>query len=85
MGADVGGVRPFERIDERGEIERGLLVPPDRTGVCTQGIIHLGAELDEPGVRAVRSVHKYTARGPSQVSSDAYRSGWDKAFGSKPN
>lgn len=72
---------PYVRRLEDGELESGYLAPtdaPDEPGAA--GIIEMGPQI-APGVRTVRSYVPFTARGPAQVASDAYRSGWEGVFG----
>lgn len=77
------GRQVYERVNERGSVERGYLSDTSE-GVDpgANGLIQIGAEL-RPGVRRELDYIPFTARGPSQVASNAYRSGWDKAFGGK--
>lgn len=84
----VGKVFPcghevYERVNERGEVERGLLVSPEEpVPAGARGFVELGREK-RPGVRSVERFVPFTAKGPAQVSSAAYRSGWDAVFGGK--
>ena len=76
------GHRPYARLDERGEVERGHLEPldgPNRERAVA--VIYMGAQV-EPGIRKIRSVTPLR-QGPAAVSSDAYRTGWDGIFGKK--
>lgn len=70
----------YERINERGDIERGYLADVNEPmHESAAGYIECGEET-EPGIRRVVSFHRFTARGPAQVSSASYRDGWDEVF-----
>lgn len=73
----------YERLDGRGELEQGILAPADAcNGPGSGGLIEIGRELRH-GVHEIISYQPFTARGPAQVSSAAYRKGWDGAFGKR--
>lgn len=71
---------PYERIDENGQHETGVLErcgsgPPNPEAA---GIIRMGEHVSAD----TRKIVSYTPfrAGPARVASDAYRSGWDAIF-----
>lgn len=79
VGPNVAGHQMYELRHENGELERGTAGPMDCE--CTgDGYVELGERV-RPGVRKLASYTRFTARGPSAVVSNAYRSGWDAVFG----
>lgn len=77
--------RPFVRRRTDGELEAGAVVPMG-SDVPVHGLFELEHRSpgDPPDVRRIKSEIAYTARGPAQVSSAAFRSGWDATFGKAP-
>lgn len=76
-GASVGEVRP---------------VPEGKPILPSAEVVALTPREGAPGhVRDVKVLHAPTApaptahKGPPKVASDAYRAGWDRLFGAKPN
>jgi hypothetical protein len=80
LGPAVAGHQAFVRIDESGGPEVGLLVPSDCPNANATAYLEMG-EMVRPGVRTIKQLIRFTAKGPSQVASNAYRSGWDEVFG----
>lgn len=72
------GARPYVRVTPEGETSTGVLA-----GDCSnaKGVIELaplgGAHFE------VQKVTRFTASGPAQVASEAYRKNWGQIFGSK--
>lgn len=81
---ELAGHRFYERVKEDGTREVGTLVGPDHPCAAhAAGYVRAGSEV-RPGVRRVVEHVAYTARGPAQVASDRYRSGWDAVFDNRP-
>lgn len=69
------------RLTDTGEIESGVLKPAEPENLPgAAGLVEFEGAL-EPGICRVKSFTPFTARGPCQVTSRAYRSGWDATFG----
>ena len=77
----VDGARPYVRSKDDGQLETGLLRPwtSDSSASC-DGVLEMGETVRE-GVRTVKRVIPFTARGPARVATDSFRSGWDATFG----
>lgn len=73
------GRRPFVRRKDTGEPEVGLLGSDPLDGA--DSVIELDhVQGDE---YEVRSEIRFTAMGPTQVASSAYRAGWSRVFGGR--
>lgn len=83
-GAGVHVIRAREERIETGEL-RALREGKPITGE----IVTLEPRKDNPRVCDVKESyrpHTHTHKGPANVSTDAYREGWDEVFGNKkPN
>jgi hypothetical protein len=80
------GIREYRRGLEDGSVEEGLAAS---TGTFQKLGVTVGnywefeplAEGQDKSRRTIKTDIRMTARGPSQVSSSAYRLGWDEVFG----
>ena len=76
------GYRRFERVLDNGDIQRGTAAPVTE-GMAPGAYAVVQTERVNEGdssVQRVVSETRFTMRGPSSVSSNAYRSGWDAVF-----
>ena len=81
------GVRHYIRRHEDGRVEAGRAATLESAAMAgsASGCIEFEplAPGADPSRRRVKNDFKYTARGPSRVSTDAYRNGWDAVYGKK--
>lgn len=84
MGPDLGdGTHPFirqKKVEDGVEISAGTASMSNESGQGTSVAMlrHMGGPEYE-----VKEEIRFTGKGPAQVSSDAYRKGWDGIFGKK--
>lgn len=82
----IHGFRAYERRLPDGSIERGSVGPIPEGGLAGSGASAVAEVRNiegSPGEVEVLSMTELTARGPRRVNSDAYRRGWDTAFGKR--
>lgn len=86
-GECTPGVRHYVRRHEDGRLETGHAATMESGAMRGQarGCIEFEplAPGADPSRRRVKQDIRYTARGPSAVATDAYRSGWDAVYGNK--
>ena len=86
-GECTSGVRHYIRRHEDGRVETGHAATMETAAMygTAAGCVEfepLAAGAD-PSRRRVKNDIRFTARGPSRVSTDAYRNGWDAVYGKK--
>lgn len=79
-------VKHYARRTDEGELEVGCTAPmgsPMSGGAAGAWTFETPRDGDHPNLRRIKENIRYTARGPSCVSNDSYRLGWDQTFGKK--
>jgi hypothetical protein len=75
---DDAGSRPFLRRSPEGAMSSGILTQDTANSKGFIELAPLGGSRFE-----VQKVIRYTAAGPAQVASPAYRDGWSRIFGAR--
>lgn len=87
FGKNVDGVHILRRRDENSPVEAGLLQPLVEGRPITGELISMKRREDLPFLYDVKSElgapESRSGNGPSKVSTDSYRKGWDAIWGGR--
>jgi hypothetical protein len=81
---DKNGARPYVRHCSNCTTQAGVLKPVGEGEPLYDGSLMLEQRPKEPGAYNVVSTYQSEKAGPSRVTTEDYREGWDRIFGSPP-